>query len=82
MFDILCLIGRIWMPLVALPGSLNDLNIADRSRVMHQFVTGPLSSVSYKLNGNEYKMAYNLADGMLLLYVLLSSIAMLTVDGQ
>ena len=51
------------MPLVALPGSLNDLNVADRSRVVHEFVKGPLSSVSYKLNGTEHKMAYNLADG-------------------
>ena len=51
------------MPLVALPGSLNDLNIPDRSSVMHEFVTGPLSSVDYTLNENEYSTAYNLADG-------------------
>jgi hypothetical protein len=55
---------RIWKPLIGFPGSLNDINIADRSSVIGEFMEGPLSNLSYKLNDRDYSEAYVFADGM------------------
>eukprot|EP00918_Siedleckia_nematoides_P014899 GHVU01032317.1.p1 GENE.GHVU01032317.1~~GHVU01032317.1.p1 ORF type:complete len:448 (+),score=58.83 GHVU01032317.1:216-1559(+) len=46
------------------PGSLNDLNILDRSPLFDRVAQGTAPEVGYVVNGTEYKMAYYLADGI------------------
>lgn len=46
------------------PGSLNDLNILDRSPLLQQLFYGTVPKVSFQVNGNQYDTPYWLADGI------------------
>jgi hypothetical protein len=45
-----------------MPGSLNDVNVLDRSPIFVALVKGCTSPVNYTINGNEYTMGCYLAD--------------------
>ena len=55
---------RFWHFNFGSPGTLNDINILDRSPLFHNAVKGKAPQVSYKVNNNEYKCPYWLADGI------------------
>ena len=54
----------IWHAHFGLPGSLNDINVLDRSDLFANLAAGRTPSVSYNINGHEYNMGYYLADGI------------------
>ncbi|XP_052181945.1 uncharacterized protein LOC127794738 [Diospyros lotus] len=54
----------IWHAFFRLPGSLNDINVLDRSHVFSELAEGRGPKVSYTINGHEYTMRYYLADGI------------------
>ena len=54
----------IWHALFGLPGSLNDINVLDRSPVFTLLANGHAPPVNYIINGHEYRMRYYLADGI------------------
>ena len=56
--------GRIWHYFFGCPGSLNDLNVLDRSNLLHGIINGSKHTVRYKVNGHEYLLPYWLADGI------------------
>ncbi|XP_074356322.1 uncharacterized protein LOC141696028 [Apium graveolens] len=45
-------------------GSLNDINVLDRSHLFEDLAECRGSKVKYTINGNEYDMGYYLADGI------------------
>ncbi|XP_052181987.1 uncharacterized protein LOC127794779 [Diospyros lotus] len=49
---------------LGLPGSLNNINVLDRSHVFSKLAEGCSPEVSYTINGHEYTMGYYLADGI------------------
>eukprot|EP00918_Siedleckia_nematoides_P002428 GHVU01005576.1.p1 GENE.GHVU01005576.1~~GHVU01005576.1.p1 ORF type:complete len:440 (+),score=48.73 GHVU01005576.1:219-1538(+) len=53
-----------WHASFGYPGSLNDLNILDRSPLFDELLEGRAPKVSYELNGSRYSTAYFLADGI------------------
>ncbi|KAI2505163.1 Plant transposon protein [Fragilaria crotonensis] len=55
---------RFWHFNFGSPGSLNDINILDRSPLFHNAVKGEAPQVAYTVNGNHYRYAYWLADGI------------------
>lgn len=54
----------IWHCNFGSPGSLNDLNILDRSPIFQNLLAGKAPAVKFTLNDTEYDMAYFLADGI------------------
>ncbi|KAJ9543304.1 hypothetical protein OSB04_023011 [Centaurea solstitialis] len=54
----------IWHAFFGLPGSLNDINVLERSFVFSDIVEGRAPPISYKVNGKSYNMGYYLADGI------------------
>ena len=54
----------IWHAFFGLPGSLNDINVLDRSPVFTLLANGHAPPVNYIINGHEYRMRYYLADGI------------------
>ena len=54
----------IWHAFFGLPGSLNDINVLDRSHVFTLLENGHAPPVNYIINGHEYRMGYYLADGI------------------
>src|SRR5262249_39608216 len=54
----------IWHAFFGLPGSLNDINVLDRSNLFVDLVEGRAPKVNYTINGNNYTMGYYLADGI------------------
>jgi hypothetical protein len=52
----------IWHALFGMPGSLNDINVLDRSPIFTVLAEGRTALVNYKINGHEYTMRYYLAD--------------------
>jgi hypothetical protein len=52
----------IWHALFGMPGSLNDINVLDRSPIFVVLAEGRTALVNYKINGHEYTMRYYLAD--------------------
>ncbi|KAL3701160.1 hypothetical protein R1sor_019182 [Riccia sorocarpa] len=55
---------RIWHAYFDLPGSNNDINVVDRSPLVHNLLTGDLSAANYEVNGREYNRLYLLTDGI------------------
>jgi hypothetical protein len=55
---------RFWHFNFGSPGTLNDINILDRSPLFYNAVRGEAPKVNYTVNGNEYSYAYWLADGI------------------
>ncbi|XP_020270558.1 uncharacterized protein LOC109845698 [Asparagus officinalis] len=54
----------IWHVFLGLPGSLNDINVLDRSPVFDDIESGEDPRVNFTVNGREYNLAYYLADGI------------------
>lgn len=54
----------IWHLFVGNPGSLNDLNVLDRSPLLQQLYYGTMPKVKFSINGNEYDNPYWLVDGI------------------
>ena len=54
----------IWHAFFGLPGSLNDINVLDRSPVFTLLANGHAPPVNYIINGHEYRMGYYLANGI------------------
>ncbi|KAM5551648.1 hypothetical protein ABKV19_026477 [Rosa sericea] len=54
----------IWHAFFGLPGSLNDINVLDRSFVFSELAEGRAPPISYEVNGRSYDMGYYLADGI------------------
>ncbi|KAL9346423.1 hypothetical protein Peur_061276 [Populus x canadensis] len=52
----------IWHAFFGMPGSLNDINVLDRSPIFAAFAEGRTAPVNYTINGHEYTMGYYLAD--------------------
>ena len=45
-----------------MPGSLNDINVVNRSPLMNKIVNGELPPVQFVANGRTYNYGYYLAD--------------------
>uniref|UniRef100_A0A0D3CV48 DDE Tnp4 domain-containing protein n=1 Tax=Brassica oleracea var. oleracea TaxID=109376 RepID=A0A0D3CV48_BRAOL len=45
-------------------GTLNDINVLDRSHVFDDIINGQAPQVTFSVNGREYHMAYYLTDGI------------------
>ncbi|KAG7588622.1 Harbinger transposase-derived protein [Arabidopsis suecica] len=54
----------IWHAFFGLPGTLNDINVLDRSPVFDDIISGEAPEVNFIVNGQQYNMAYYLADGI------------------
>lgn len=55
----------LWYVFYGLPGSLNDLNVLDKSTTMGSILTGDFPPhMSYSVNGNSRSLLYLLADGI------------------
>ena len=54
----------IWHAFFGLPGSLNDINVLDRSPVFTLLANGDAPPVNYIINGHEYRMGYYIADSV------------------
>ena len=53
---------HIWHIFFRLPGSNNDLNVLDRSPLIHNMLTGEATDFTFEVNGKEYNRYYLLAD--------------------
>ncbi|XP_010462584.1 PREDICTED: uncharacterized protein LOC104743171 [Camelina sativa] len=54
----------IWHAFFGPPGTLNDINVLDRSPVFDDILEGRAPRVDYFVNGRHYNMAYYLTDGI------------------
>ncbi|XP_056866663.1 uncharacterized protein LOC130512572 [Raphanus sativus] len=54
----------IWHAFFGLPGTLNDINVLDRSQVFSDIIQGRAPKVNFTVNGHNYRMAYYLTDGI------------------
>uniref|UniRef100_A0A0D3AVI1 DDE Tnp4 domain-containing protein n=1 Tax=Brassica oleracea var. oleracea TaxID=109376 RepID=A0A0D3AVI1_BRAOL len=54
----------IWHAFFGAPGTLNDINVLDRSPVFDDILQGRAPKVKFKVNGHNYRMAYYLTDGI------------------
>jgi len=54
----------IWHVFFGPPGTLNDINILDRSPIFDDILQGRAPNVKYKVNGREYHLAYYITDGI------------------
>ncbi|XP_056842963.1 uncharacterized protein LOC130495572 [Raphanus sativus] len=54
----------IWHAFFGAPGTLNDINILDRSHVFDDIIDGIAPQVNFSVNGREYHLAYYLTDGI------------------
>ncbi|XP_023633251.1 uncharacterized protein LOC111828755 [Capsella rubella] len=54
----------IWHAFFGPPGTLNDINILDRSPVFDDILQGRAPKCKYVVNGNEYSLGYYLTDGI------------------
>jgi len=52
----------IWHIFFGAPGTMNDLNILDRSSVFDDIINGIALEVNFYVNGTEYHLAYYLTD--------------------
>uniref|UniRef100_A0A0D3E5M2 Uncharacterized protein n=1 Tax=Brassica oleracea var. oleracea TaxID=109376 RepID=A0A0D3E5M2_BRAOL len=54
----------IWHAFFGLPGTLNDINVLDRSPLFDDILQGRAPKVKFKVNNHTYRMAYYLTDGI------------------
>ncbi|XP_048601378.1 uncharacterized protein LOC111201858 [Brassica napus] len=54
----------IWHAFFGPPGTLNDINVLDRSPVFDDIINGRAPQVNFSVNGREYHLAYYLTDGI------------------
>ncbi|XP_048632932.1 putative nuclease HARBI1 [Brassica napus] len=54
----------IWHAFFGLPGTLNDINVLDRSPIFDDILHGRAPKVKFKVNNHTYRMAYYLTDGI------------------
>ncbi|XP_033146133.1 putative nuclease HARBI1 [Brassica rapa] len=54
----------IWHAFVGPPGTLNDINVLDRSPVFDDILEGRAPRVKYVVNEHTYKLVYYLTDGI------------------
>ncbi|XP_048610413.1 uncharacterized protein LOC106395244 isoform X1 [Brassica napus] len=54
----------IWHAFFGPPGTLNDINVLDRSPVFDDIIKGEALNVTFSVNGREYHMPYYLTDGI------------------
>ena len=54
----------IWHAFFGLPGTLNDINVLNRSPLFARIVKGDAPTCNYKVMNNEYTMGYYLTDGI------------------
>ncbi|XP_038693787.1 putative nuclease HARBI1 [Tripterygium wilfordii] len=54
----------IWHSFFGLPGSLNDINVLERSPVFTDLINGRAPPVNFVINNHQYDMGYYLADGI------------------
>ncbi|XP_056846906.1 uncharacterized protein LOC108858542 [Raphanus sativus] len=54
----------IWHAFFGAPGTMNDLNVLDRSPVFDDIIYGRAPGVDFTVNGREYNYAYYLTDGI------------------
>ncbi|XP_024010848.1 uncharacterized protein LOC112086208 [Eutrema salsugineum] len=54
----------IWHAFFGPPGTLNDINVLDRSPVFDDILQGKAPKVDYFVNGRQYHLAYYLTDGI------------------
>ncbi|KAG1520947.1 hypothetical protein G6F52_007186 [Rhizopus delemar] len=54
----------IWHAFFGSPGSLNDLNVLDRSPVFNKVAQGKSPKANFVVNGHNYDYGYYLADGI------------------
>ena len=55
---------RFWHFNFGAPGAMNDLNVLERSPLFENAVCGEAPRVDFTVNGNEYRYAYWLGDGI------------------
>lgn len=54
----------IWHAFFGLPGSLNDINILDRSPICSWIIEDNAPSTAFEVNGNQYDLGHYLAGGI------------------
>jgi len=54
----------IWHAFFGLPGTLNDINVLDRSPIFQKLQDGNEINIQYIVNGNNYTLPYYLTDGI------------------
>uniref|UniRef100_A0A0D3DN25 DDE Tnp4 domain-containing protein n=1 Tax=Brassica oleracea var. oleracea TaxID=109376 RepID=A0A0D3DN25_BRAOL len=54
----------IWHAFFGLPGTLNDINVLDRSPVFDDILQGRAPKVKFKVNNHTYRKPYYLTDGI------------------
>jgi hypothetical protein len=54
----------IWHAFFGLPGTLNDINVLNRSPLFARLVSGDAPTCNYKVMNHEYSMGYYLTDGI------------------
>ncbi|KAI5006218.1 hypothetical protein ZWY2020_033461 [Hordeum vulgare] len=54
----------IWHAFFGLPGTLNDINVLNRSPLFKRLISGDAPACNYKIMNNEYSMGYYLSDGI------------------
>jgi hypothetical protein len=54
----------IWHCFFGLPGTLNDINVLQRSHLFKKLIAGDAPTCNYKIMGHEYSMGYYLVDGI------------------
>jgi hypothetical protein len=54
----------IWHCFFGLPGSLNDINILQRSHMLARLAKGDAPACNYTVNNHQYTQGYYLADGI------------------
>ena len=59
---------RIWHHYFGMPGSNNDINVLERSNILHSAMNGKSPGVRFNVNNNEYSMGYWLGDGIYPMY--------------
>jgi hypothetical protein len=54
----------IWHAFFGLSGTLNDINVLQRSPLFARLASGDAPTCNYKVNNNEYTKGYYLTDGI------------------